>query len=202
MPNSFSPEDRDRVQRWLGHGAELALELKQERATHRDVIWCLLCEAVDVVDRLPDQEKRWLSSGTRSGGWNMVGLTYAELMELERIRLLSAMKPYDGVTRVAPQSNDVDRALGVMSWLNWCNAARLPHRLKRAAVALARGGESDIVHRIYCPTRKPNRQNINEIKVRTVGFITNGLKKYYGLVPGDFLSFTEDPSWTRTFTTA
>lgn len=191
MPISVSSEDRQTVLRWLRHGRELATDIKGERACHRDVIWSLLVEAVAVIDRLPDQEKRWLTSGTRSGGWNMVGLTASDLKDIERIRLLSAMKPYDGQTKVTPQSGDIDRAIGVMGWLTWCNSARLPDRLKKAAIALAKGGETDAVHRIYCPTRKPNRQNIHEIKTRTVGLILAGLKTDYGIAPGDGLTFRE-----------
>jgi hypothetical protein len=189
VSNPSSLEGKDEVLRWLRHGAELARDLKRDRATIRDVIWCLIAEAIQFIDRLPDQERRWLSSGTRSGGWNMVGMTLSELRQIERIRMMSGINPFEGTPRINPQSAEIERALGVLEWLNWLNAARMPDRLKKAAVALARGGESDVVHRIYCPTRKPNRTNINEIKIRTVGFILNGLKTAYGLVPGEDLTF-------------
>ncbi len=176
---------------WLSHGAELAKALKGERATHSDVIWCLLVEAVETVDKTPDQERRWLSSGSRSGGWNMIGMTHADLKEIERIRLLSAMKPFDGSTRCSPQRNDVERSLGVLEWMRWCNSARLSERLTKAAIALARGGDQAVVHKLYCPNRKPNRQNINEIRTRTIGYIMSGLRKSLGIVPSDDLSFAE-----------
>ena len=51
---------------------------------HTDVIWQLLVEAVEVIDKTPDQERRWLTSGQRSGGWNMVGMSRAELVEIEQ----------------------------------------------------------------------------------------------------------------------
>lgn len=191
MTSYSSPDDRSKALRWLGYGSELAKDLHGERASHRDAIWCLLCEAVQVVDRLPDQERRWLTSGTRSGGWNMVGMSLAELREIERIRLLSAMKPYDGSARVSPQSEAIDRALDILGWLNWCNVARMPQRLKKAAIALARGGDTDAVHRIYCPNRKLNRQNISEIKTRTIGFILTGLKNEAGIIPGEGSTFVE-----------
>jgi len=85
------------------------------------------------------------------------------------------MKPFDGQSKYSPQRNDVDRALGVLEWMRWCNGARLPERLRKAAIALARGGDQEIVHRLYCPTRKANRQNLGEIKTRTIGFIQTGL---------------------------
>jgi hypothetical protein len=191
MRTSSSPEERSTILGWLTHGGELAVGLKGDRAKHNDVIWQLLVEAVEVIDKTPDQERRWLTSGNRSGGWNMIGMSRAELFEIERIRLLSAMKPYDGQAKYAPQRNDIDRALGVLSWMRWCNAARLPDRLAKAAIALARGGDSELVHRLYCPTRKPNRQNATEIRTRTVGFILTGLKNSFGIVPAAGITFEE-----------
>lgn len=187
-------EKRNSALSWLAHGGELALELKGDKAKHHDVIWCLLVESVDIIDKTPDQERRWLTSGRRSGGWNMVGMSRAELVEIERIRLLSAMKPFDGVTKTAPQRNDIDRALGVLEWMRFCNEARLPDRLTKAAIALARNGDHEVAHRIYCPNRKPNRQNSTEIKTRAVGYIMAGLRKSLGLVPTDTTSFAETHS--------
>jgi hypothetical protein len=191
MTNSSSLEVRTQALGWLTHGGELAVALKGDNAKHSDVIWQLLVEAIEVVEKTPDQERRWLTSGHRSGGWNMVGMSREELIVIERIRLLSAMKPFDGQTKYSPQRNDVERALGVLAWMRWCNAARMPERLIKAAVALARGGDQEIVHRLYCPTRKPHRQNISEIKTRTIGFILTGLKKDVGIVPSYGISFTE-----------
>jgi hypothetical protein len=191
MTTSSSLEDRNKTLSWLTHGGELAVALKGGLASHSDVIWQLLVEAVEVIDKTPDQQRRWLTSGQRSGGWNMIGMTRQDLQEIERIRLLSSMKPYDGATKYAPQRNDVERALGVLAWLRWCNSARLPDRLTKAAVALARGGDQEIVHRLYCPTRKPNRQNVSEIRTRTVGFIQTGLKKDFGIAPAAGVSFME-----------
>jgi hypothetical protein len=184
-------EDRTKALGWLAHGGELAEALKGDQARHSDVIWQLLIEAVEVIDKTPDQERRWLTSGQRSGGWNMVGMSRAELVELEKHRLLSAMKPFDGRATYGPQQDDSERALGVLAWLRWCNGARGSERLTKAAVALARGGDLEVVHRLYCPTRKPNRQNIHEIRIRTVGFILTGLKTDLGIVPGDGITFTE-----------
>ncbi|MEY9741208.1 hypothetical protein ABIF65_000582 [Bradyrhizobium japonicum] len=175
--------------RWLNHGAELACDLRGAKAKHADVIWQLLVEAVEVIDETPDQERRWLTSGTRSG-WKSPGLSRAALVDLERIRFLSAIKPFDDeVTRLLPQRNDEERALGVLEWLRWVNAARSGDRLSRAAIALARGGDSEIVQRIYCPGRKPNRQNVHEVKIKTVGFILTGLRDDLGIERGDGISF-------------
>jgi hypothetical protein len=191
MTTSSLLETKNKALSWLTHGGELAFALKGDRARHIDVIWSLLSEAVATVDNIPDQEKRWLTSGHRSGGWNMIGMTRADMLEIDRIRLLSAMKPYDGQTKCAPQRDDIDRALGVLEWMRWCNAARLPDRLAKAAIALARGGDQELVHRLYCPTRKPNRQNVNEIRARTAGYIMTGLKNDHGIIPCNGWSFQE-----------
>ncbi|WFU52203.1 hypothetical protein QA639_21080 [Bradyrhizobium pachyrhizi] len=192
MTSSSPLEARNQALSWLVHGGELAWALKGEKARHSDVIWQLLVEAVEVIDKTPDQERRWLTSGQRSGGWNMIGMSRAELIEIERIRLLSAMKPFDGKTKTAPQRDDVDRALGILEWMRWCNSARLPERLTKAAVALARGGDEELVHKLYCPTRKSrDRQAVYEIRTRTVGFILTGLKKEHCIVPADGISFKE-----------
>jgi hypothetical protein len=192
MTTSSLHEDRTKALGWLAHGGGLAVALKGDRARHADVIWQLLVEAVDVIDKTPDQERRWLTSGQRSGGWNMIGMSRAELVEIERIRLLSAMKPFDGKAKYLPQKDDIDRALGILSWMRWCNAARLPDRLAKAAIAMARGGDDELVHKLYCPTRKSrDRQVAYEIRTRTVGFISTGLKKDLGIVPGDGITFRE-----------
>jgi len=191
MNSSSLLEERTKALGWLVHGGELAVELKGARARHNDVIWQLLVEAVEVIDKTPDQERRWLTSGQRSGGWNMIGMSRAELIEIEKIRLLSAMKPFDGQSKYKPQRDDVDRALGVLSWMRWCNKSRLPERLTKAAIALARGGDNELVHRLYCPNRRPIRQNVNQIRTRTVGYIQTGLKKDLSIIPGDGISFQE-----------
>lgn len=176
--------------RWLSHGAGLAYDLKGAQAKHADVIWQLIVEAVEVIDKTPDQERRWLASGKRSNWTQPTGMSHADLIALERIRVLSAIKPFDdGVTRYMPQRDDEERALGVLEWIRWVNAAKSGDRLRRAAIALARGGDSEIVQRIYCPGRKPNRQNVHEVKIKTIGFIMTGLRDDVGIVRGEGISF-------------
>ena len=123
----------------------------------------------------------------------MVGMSRAEMVEIEKIRLLSAMKPFDGKAKVLPQRDDIDRALGILAWMRFCNSARIPERLAKAAIALARGGDSETVHKIYRPTdpRTRDRQVAYDIRTRTVGFIMSGLKKTLGIVPGEGISFKE-----------
>ncbi|WP_461324057.1 hypothetical protein [Bradyrhizobium diazoefficiens] len=188
---TFRPSDIEASLGWLDHGAELAHDLRGDKAKHRDVIWELLVEAVEVIDKSPDRERRWLTSGTRSG-WKTPGFTRSELIKLERVRFLSAMKPFDSETRCLPQHDDEERALGVMGWLRWLHAAPSGDRLSKAAVALVRHDDYGIALNLYSPGRKTDRQNLNEIKVRTAGLILTGLKNDLGIVPGDGISFQRE----------
>jgi hypothetical protein len=182
------PSDGADALRWLNHGAELARDLKADRATHRDVIWQLLIESVETIDKSPDRERRWLTSGKRSNWTLSTGMSHTELAALERNRVLSAMKPFDGQATCLPR-RDEERAMGVLEWMRWVRAAKSGDRLSKAAVALARSGDSEIVQMIYCPNRKPNAQNVHEVKIRTAGLIVTGLRHDLGIMPGDGISF-------------
>ncbi|MET4359923.1 hypothetical protein ABIB06_000495 [Bradyrhizobium sp. LB8.2] len=183
------PSEIDDALDWLAHGAELARDLRGDKAKHQDAIWQLLVEAVEVIDKAPDQERQWLTSGTRSS-WKSPGLSRAELIDLERIRFLNSMKPYDAEqTRYSSQWDDEERALGVLAWLRWLHAAPSGDKLRKAAVALVRHDDYGIALELYSGGRKTDRQNVNQIKIRTIGFILNGLKEYLGIVPGGGISF-------------
>jgi hypothetical protein len=189
---SFPLEKQTKALRWLAHGCALALSLKSDKARTNDAIWSLITEAVDIIDRLPDQERGWLTSGTRAMKWSGDGLSVVELKELERLRAMSGMNPFAaGETGYSPQRDDVERALGVLEWMRWLSGTRLPQRLIKAAIVLARNGDHAAVQKIYCPNRKPHRQNVSEIRARTIGLILAGLRKDLCIVPGENLSFVE-----------
>lgn len=193
LPASLSPtEERAQILRWLSHGAELAWGRHGERATHDHVIWCLVEEAIDILDRQPDQEKRWLTSGTRSGGWNMVGMTISEALQMEEIRILCAMKPYDGNASYKPQRDDVEKAMTVLDWVRFCHDMHNGKALVKAIVALARGGDAEIVYRIYDPARKRkwSRQMIHEVRKRCATYIRAGLQRQ-GIIASHGTSFVE-----------
>lgn len=172
-----TPEiDRDQFLRWLRFGTRLAQEVYGEKATPQQAVWLLIVDAVDLLDKTPDQERRWLSSGTRSAGIQPIGLTAYEAELLEITRINAAIHPADKKANYAPAPDDHDRMMGVLGWLRWCGKARNPQRLTKAAMQLARGGDTEAVHRIYAPRRKRNRQTISEIKARTIGYILAGLR--------------------------
>jgi hypothetical protein len=185
----FTPEERERFLRWLGHGAEMARDRFGDRASYRQMIWLLLSDSLDVLDRVPDQERRWLTSGTRSGGWNAVGLTKAELIEIERLRIMSAMMPFDGTTKVMPQRDDVERAIDVVGWLRFVSVGD-DHSLQKAAVLLAKGAQDMAIK--VAGRRGRSRQATYEIRTQVVGRIVRGLRDFAGIVPGpDNLHFEQ-----------
>jgi hypothetical protein len=191
MQIAFSPEDRERALSWLDHGVELAREKYGASATYRHVLWLLIHEALDLLDRVPDQEKRWLSSGTRSGGWSSVGMTREELLEIERLRVMASMMPFDGATRYQPQRNEVDRSLGILEWLRWCSKGD-DHSLQKAVVLLAKGAEDAAVKAFSKPGRTRLRQVGYEIRTQAIGLILKGLREDAGIVPSaDRLNFEE-----------
>ncbi|MET4324449.1 hypothetical protein ABIB80_000254 [Bradyrhizobium sp. i1.15.2] len=190
VSKTFRSSDTDATLCWLDHGAELARDLRGDKAKHRDVIWQLIVEAVEVIDKTPDQERRWLTSGLRSNWKHPTGMSHAELIALERVRVLSAMKPFDSdQTKYSSRRDDEERAMGVLAWMRWVRAAKSGDRLSKAAVVLARSGDSEIVQKIYCPNRKPNAQNVHEVKIRTAGLIMTGLRDDLGVVRGEGISF-------------
>jgi hypothetical protein len=176
---------------WLAHGAKLAGALKGNQAKHADAVWELIVEAVEVIDKTPDQERRWLTSGNRSG-WKAPGLSRADLIVFERVRFLSGMTPYDGnATKYMPQRDDEERTLGVLAWMRWVNAVKSGDKLSRAAIELARSGDLEIVAQLYAPTRTSrHRQLAYEIKTRTVGLIEVGLRDDLGIVLSNGISFS------------
>ncbi|TXM69626.1 hypothetical protein [Methylobacterium sp. WL120] len=178
----FLPEDRERALRWLDHGVGLARDRFGGGSNYRHALWLLITESLDLLDRVPDQEKRWLSSGTRSGGWNAVGMTKHELVEIERLRVLSAMKPFEGQSRYMPQRNDVERSVGVLEWLRWCSKED-DHSLQKAVVLLAKGAEDEAAKVLNKHGRTRIRQVSYEIRTRALGRILKGLREDAGIIP-------------------
>jgi hypothetical protein len=194
MQIAFSPEDRERALSWLDHGVELARDRYGDRANYRHVLWLLLNEAFDLLDRVPDQERRWLSSGTRSGGWSQIGMTREDLLEIERLRVMSSMMPFDGTTKYMPQRNEVDRSVGILEWLRWCSSGD-DHRLQKAVVLLAKGAEDAAAKAFSIPGRTRIRQVGYEIRTQAIGRILKGLREDARIIPSpDGLHFQEDHS--------
>lgn len=182
-PKAASPDQRQRYLRWLRHGATLARDFHGVGARPAQAIWCLLIEALETMARVPDQEKRWLSSGTRSGGWGMAGgMTRAELEEIERLRILSAMSPFEEGAKVSPQRDAVERAVDVLDWLRFTSKDD-DHRLMKAAVHLAQGREGLAGLALGKGAGSRTRQVAYEIRTQTVGRILRGLRETAGIVP-------------------
>lgn len=188
MQSAFSIDDRSRLLRWLGQGAGLAKAKKGERARPADVIWILLQNAVQVMDQQPDNEKRWLTSGYRSGGWNQVGLTYSEAKELERLRAHAAIQPHDGGSERISLAHEQDRAYDVLSFLRWCGVhvktKRAP-QMRRAAVVLAQQGDGEVFRKLWLEGNRDgiSRQAVSKFRQVLCGHILAGLREDCGIYP-------------------
>lgn len=185
-----SQEERERYLRWLRAGAEMAGAIWGKQARHWHVIWVLLVDAVDLIDRIDDPETRWLTKGLRAQSWDML-TTRAEAFRIEIARLMSAMKPSDAPLRYKPQASDHERMLDVMSWIRWSNVARDASALQDAAIELARGRNVDAVVALYRPSERHSRKIFYEIKKRICDHIIRGLREQCGIVPGNGLTFVE-----------
>lgn len=181
LSDAYLPTDPDLALRHLGAGRQIAAEKFRDRAlTAGDVVWALVEEAVETMDRLPDRERAWMAIGSVSAGFGGSGLTKRELLALEQLRYLCAMKPYDGPTgRVIDRAQGA-RAFDVMLWLRWIGvhvATKDPVKMRKAAVALARGGDSTAFHRIWRPGSKIHRQAVKNFRQQLCGHVIEGLKK-------------------------
>lgn len=183
-------ERTNRFLGWLRHGAELAIKRRGEKANRTDVIWSLIEEAVETIDRHPDQERIWLGSGRRCVLASMVVVTKTDLSDLERLRYLSAMKPYDGPASTVPDPDAIERSLDVLEWLQWSDDED-PIRMQKAAIALARHGDHEVFYRVWCRKKPRHRNTLSDFKQRCAGWIITGLRRDYGIVPAGGVEFTE-----------
>ena len=69
--------ERGRHRDVLRAGLRMCAEAGKAEPTVADAVWELLIEAADTLKRLPDRERRWLASGTRSS-WPQAIREYGE----------------------------------------------------------------------------------------------------------------------------
>lgn len=188
-------EAAERARRWLTDGFRLTQARGLAPAPHT-IIWQLILDAVTIIEGLPDQEKKWLTSGSRSGGWNMIGMTADDAREIERARLMTGMAPGDHL-KGSSQALDVERAVGVTEWLRYCQTPRLKVSLSKAAYLLAMGRREEA-----CVWFRPNnraatsrqRDKIcSEIRLQACGMILSALGRDFGLGLDAEGAFIEDP---------
>lgn len=152
----------------------------------RIVLWTMIVDAVDMVERLDDKERRWLSSGFRSNGWHAVVNRLIDRREMERHRIHSGISIAEGQPYYAPQGQSVERTLWVLSWLSWVHAdPRRGPDLVKAAVLLAKGREQ---HAAELMPRTRSRQVSYEIKNRVSDHVRRGLKREYGIDADAFVA--------------
>lgn len=181
----------DQQLRWLRRGAERALKLRGERARHTDVIWQALCEALELIEKDEDQEKRWLSSGTRCSLASLQGMSLQEAFELQVAQMMDAMGAPGTKVNTRPATGDHDFMMDVLAWLRFCVTKRDPdNRLGKAVAAIALGNDVSAVARIM--GRPVTRRTVEDIRdVRVPRLILRGLRDRFNLVPSEGLTFRE-----------
>lgn len=188
MQSAFSLDDRSRLLRWLAQGSRLAREKRGDRARPADVVWLLMQNAVQVMDKTPDQEKRWLTSGYRSGGWNQVGLTFQEARELERLRAHAAIATVGDSPDRIMLAHEQDRSYDVLSFLRWCGVhvkTKRAAQMRKAAVILARQGDCDAFRKVWLEGSREamSRQAVSKFRQVLCGHILAGLREDCGIYP-------------------
>lgn len=176
----------ERARAFLRSGAE-----RCPPGTHpRIVMWTMIVDAVDMVERIDDKERRWLSSGFRSNGWHAVVNRLLDRREMERHRIHSGISIAEGQPYYAPQGGSIDKSLWTLSWFSFVHAdPRRGPELVKAAIMLAKGREQ---HAAEILQRTRSRQIAYEIKNRVADRVKRGLKDTYGIVVEDEIAAAQD----------
>ena len=151
----------------LAHGRRLAQERGCAAPTLRDAVWELLIEAADTLKRLPNQERRWLRSGTYSGHPEV-------LRELSDAFAAAVAQGGWGATRVRPGPPSAGAITRLDEVLTWPGAIQSRNRARdcRVVFALAAGVPVRVIRgRFGC-----GRQTVYDIRDRGLTQICNWLE--------------------------
>lgn len=181
----FKPEDADRALKILNDAVE-DLYARNVPVVAADLVWDLLVDAARTIESLPDQDRRWLSSGSRSGGWNMIGMSSSEARAIEKARLMSGIMPGDAL-KMSAQAVDVDRAIDVIEWLRFCQSERRGLVLQKSAYWAA-AGHAMRAQAHFRPAAPKKQRTLNklmlEIKAQATGLILLGFTETFGITQG------------------
>lgn len=168
--------------RWLRAGRSIATSAHGLPPSPFNDIWVSLVDAVEMIDRVPDREKGWLTSGKRAQVFGFA-TTREDVQLLEFLLHTIGESTFSQIeTKVDLVADDHERMLDVLAWLRYCDRARQPVVFKKAIVELARGRSSEAV-RTLIGERDLSRQAVYQMKVRAVNFIREGLERDFGIYP-------------------
>ena len=131
--------ERGRHRDVLRAGLRMCAEAGKAEPTVADAVWELLIEAADTLKRLPDRERRWLASGTRSS-WPQAIREYGETFAAAVGRggrwepMSAGLGP--------PSAGAIGRLETVMEWLVRARRAVVVARDERRLRARRRGSRS------------------------------------------------------------
>lgn len=141
----------------MTHGCRLAAERGCAAPMLRDAVWELLIEAADTLKRLPNQERRWLRSGTYSAHPEVV-------RELSETFAAAVAQGGWGTTRVRPGPPSAAAISRLDEVLTWPGAIQGRNRARdcRVVFALAAGVPVRVIRgRFGC-----GRQTVYDIRDR------------------------------------
>lgn len=131
-------------------GLRMCAEAGKAEPTVADAVWELLIEAADTLKRLPDRERRWLASGTRSS-WPRAIREYGEAFAAA-VASGGRWEPMSAGL-APPSAGAIGRLETVMEWLIGASR-RSPPRETNVAFALAAGVPVPAIRRRFGIARR------------------------------------------------
>jgi hypothetical protein len=151
----------------------------------RDLLWLLLCEAMETARNVPRDDLRLIS---RVGSVGMGARDTADLAYAREVsRLQSGMPQYDQTTvRSVPSEQAIDRMVDVFDLMRFVVAGRRGKdvlRTKRVVMARAAGLSLEQCGRIWDKHRLGfDRRSMHDVKMLVLGQILKGIEQHFGLV--------------------
>lgn len=165
---------------------------KKGLPTPRDLLWILICDAVNTSRIIPDKERRMVSKMPSALPQSRVTPDQAYSVELSRLldndelarRGLPAR--HEPKVRETVHESDIDRMVDVMDLFRFVVGGRNGKdvlRMKRTVIARAYGLTLEQCGRVYDKHRLDfDRRAMHDLKSRVVGQMLAGIEKEFGLV--------------------
>jgi hypothetical protein len=182
------------TRRALQQGLDLLAQEGEPTPSLRGVIWRLAQDAAETLERLPDREKGWLTSGERaiwpelarpSEECRAVEKEIANELAIEALRSRAGGLVYlrtlpDPLARLPiTDTTAVDRMLTVLSWLRFVKGKgrRTIRRDQMCFLALALGRPPRVVRAQYLPRHSADA-TLRAIKGKVLLHLSLGLMPY------------------------
>lgn len=184
-PASPSPQEVQETRKALREGADMLRGEGNPRPSLKALIWRLLQDAAETLTRIPDRERAWLQSASRSA-WPAIAHTAQEQFAAEVQRSTDARMSKDEgplPRMVITDPSATRRMLTVLGWLRHVRA-QSPYKCKRDKIAIMflAGGLSTTKVRIACFPRDSSDSAVAMVKQKVIAQIetaVNSMKIIY-----------------------